>query len=683
MTEKKSKTLCYFFALFLGGFGAHLFYIGKYKRGLLYLLFCWTYIPTLLGLIDMFFIHRWISDEQIIDNGKNKEKKFIIDNNNNVLSEISDKRNNVKNSGYITGNNSEKDNYYSDSYEKVETNSQEIESRNPKKIEEIAEFNRKETFYKKEVAASSELFYKAENIILQKYKHIRTPKSVIDSLNESKNPHKNRITNNGISIEISFSTSDTEFAKDSLQYRNTRGISCEFKSLSKYWTTFKDLDEDQKKWYFYWRDKALNGEYLNTDLSYIILFTYELLNYTFNEEAAFNVSMLERLYDNYKEIQPNVKRYLPNWISDFLFELGEKDLSEEWALTMATDSNKIYEKIAENINGLDKISVSYWKTYIQNYRETVFFTANKNKIYNTFKKSIALLQRTYKLENKDLLKLWFKEEEREYTRYLFASAVMARKVIQTEMKTIKYIPAERMYDEITALFRMSENVVRQISGEKRQLKVEENVLPDSLKELLIEEMQPKKNDKKITDRFQLVQENSTNFGTESIPKLEEEKEAEEKFSFDISRINMLNEQSTVLQDIFREKGYEDEEVEDVFTVKNFEKKVITTEQNNFNDKMPQNSGFSDMAVDEDEKFINSLKDSEIKFLAGFEELKRSIEESNLYFKQEGMMAGTFISNINEKANEYLEDNIIELNDEYYEIYEDYRDIINIIKEGAK
>jgi hypothetical protein len=464
LTTRKSKTLSYLFALFLGGFGVHLFYLKKYKRGLLYFLFCWTHIPMILGWIDMFFIHRWIKDGQIIDSSNDKEKKFFIDN-----------KNNIKNSEHVTGNSNEKDNYYNTSCEKITTNSEEIEVMDSRKVEEIGGFNRKQAFYKEEIPVSSELFYKTENIILSKYEHIRTPKSIMDYLDEVKNPHKNKITNNGISIEISFSTSDTEFAKDSLQYRNTRGVSCEFKPLSKYWTTFKDLDEDQKKWYFFWRDRALNGEYLNTDLSYIILFTYELLNYTFNEEAAFNVSMLERLYDNYKEIQPNVKRYLPNWISDFLFELGEKDLSEEWALTMATDSNKIYEKISENINGLDKISVSYWKTYIQNYRETVFFTANKNKIYNTFKKSIALLQRTYKLENKDLLKLWFQEEERGYNRYLFASAVMARKAMQTEVKTIRYIPTERMYDEITALFRMSENVVRQISGEKRQLKVEENL----------------------------------------------------------------------------------------------------------------------------------------------------------------------------------------------------------------
>lgn len=39
-------------AILLGGLGAHKFYAGKAGQGILYLLFCWTYIPSLLGLIE-------------------------------------------------------------------------------------------------------------------------------------------------------------------------------------------------------------------------------------------------------------------------------------------------------------------------------------------------------------------------------------------------------------------------------------------------------------------------------------------------------------------------------------------------------------------------------------------------------------------------------------------------------
>lgn len=39
-------------AILLGGFGVHKFYLGKNGQGLLYLLFFWTMIPALFGLVE-------------------------------------------------------------------------------------------------------------------------------------------------------------------------------------------------------------------------------------------------------------------------------------------------------------------------------------------------------------------------------------------------------------------------------------------------------------------------------------------------------------------------------------------------------------------------------------------------------------------------------------------------------
>lgn len=40
------------FAIFLGDLGIHKFYAGKIGMGILYLLFCWTLIPGLIGFIE-------------------------------------------------------------------------------------------------------------------------------------------------------------------------------------------------------------------------------------------------------------------------------------------------------------------------------------------------------------------------------------------------------------------------------------------------------------------------------------------------------------------------------------------------------------------------------------------------------------------------------------------------------
>lgn len=50
MDNKKIAAIL--FALFLGGIGAHKFYVGDILMGIFYLLFCFTFIPCLLGVID-------------------------------------------------------------------------------------------------------------------------------------------------------------------------------------------------------------------------------------------------------------------------------------------------------------------------------------------------------------------------------------------------------------------------------------------------------------------------------------------------------------------------------------------------------------------------------------------------------------------------------------------------------
>ena len=39
--------------LFLGGLGIHKFYAGKWIQGLLYVAFCWTWVPVIIALIDL------------------------------------------------------------------------------------------------------------------------------------------------------------------------------------------------------------------------------------------------------------------------------------------------------------------------------------------------------------------------------------------------------------------------------------------------------------------------------------------------------------------------------------------------------------------------------------------------------------------------------------------------------
>jgi TM2 domain-containing membrane protein YozV len=59
----KDKSTAAILALFMGGIGVHKFYLGRIGAGIVYLIFSFTFVPVLLGLIDFFVLALMDPDE--------------------------------------------------------------------------------------------------------------------------------------------------------------------------------------------------------------------------------------------------------------------------------------------------------------------------------------------------------------------------------------------------------------------------------------------------------------------------------------------------------------------------------------------------------------------------------------------------------------------------------------------
>ena len=55
-SAQKNPTSALLLALFLGGLGIHKFYLGQTGLGIVYLLFCWTYVPSIIAFFEAFVI---------------------------------------------------------------------------------------------------------------------------------------------------------------------------------------------------------------------------------------------------------------------------------------------------------------------------------------------------------------------------------------------------------------------------------------------------------------------------------------------------------------------------------------------------------------------------------------------------------------------------------------------------
>ncbi|MFC3885448.1 TerB N-terminal domain-containing protein [Bacillus songklensis] len=524
-------------------------------------------------------------------------------------------------------------------------------------------------------------FYNEEEVILDEFKHLRTPQKILHLVQEVTKPSQKRNYGN-YEINYSYNTSAKEFVKASLANRNRTHPKCRMPPFQQYYSTFSDMNKEQQNWYFYWRERVLNGEYLSTDLSYIYVFVYELINYSFNPKASFNVSMLARLYEAYKE-QHHSKRF--EWlIGDLLYELGENELAEKWS-PYTPQIPPLYKQLKEKENDLARISITYWKGYLQANRDTKFYSENKNKVYKTFKDCIHLLEEHRKKETgKRLINLYFETKDEQHHRYLLTGMVSLRdyhgNYVTLDVQNIH--PTPFIYKDVSAFFRLAENVTRLLNGEKRQLQIEEGLFPDGLKEEMVEYMSKPKE----KTRFKTVKKKEKEESGSAIPP-KPEKHPRVIIEFDDERIKALSQQSDELVQEVENRASEYENEDKFIEVGNDEEKEKKQEKTATTVSNPTPSGLdhffsSGGEIDEEEiqEFVGQLGEVEKEFLKQFNELEWSKAEAVHFLKSKGKMPGVFLSEMNEKAQEILEDNLIQDEGENLVIYEEFESIITMVKE---
>ena len=93
----KNKTTAAILAFFLGGIGVHRFYLGQAGKGILCIVFCWTFIPAFIAFID--FIVFLTMSEESFDKKYNKVTRSTIS--VNTADEL-EKLHNLKEKGVLT-----------------------------------------------------------------------------------------------------------------------------------------------------------------------------------------------------------------------------------------------------------------------------------------------------------------------------------------------------------------------------------------------------------------------------------------------------------------------------------------------------------------------------------------------------------------------------------------------------
>ena len=82
------------------------------------------------------------------------------------------------------------------------------------------------------------------------------------------------------------------FRKAALIYYDYKCPKSEFASFYSYKPQYSQMTQEQKKYYFFWRDEVRRKRYIKTDYSYIYLYVYEILNLPEKCDAETGLELL-------------------------------------------------------------------------------------------------------------------------------------------------------------------------------------------------------------------------------------------------------------------------------------------------------------------------------------------------------------------------------------------------------
>ncbi|MDO7905657.1 TerB N-terminal domain-containing protein [Paenibacillus sp. JX-17] len=120
-------------------------------------------------------------------------------------------------------------------------------------------------------------------------------------------------------LEMTIETAELRFVRYGREQEWRVEPVCSPAAFHCYWPTYENMSADQQRWYFYWRSEVRQQRYPDTDLSYLFLYVYELINGIGWTRAEEGLWLLTDIWEAYHEPYPKLDRYLSLWIQDYIW----------------------------------------------------------------------------------------------------------------------------------------------------------------------------------------------------------------------------------------------------------------------------------------------------------------------------------------------------------------------------
>lgn len=270
---------------------------------------------------------------------------------------------------------------------------------------------------------------------------------------------------------------ESEFVQQAAELEDMTADEAKLVPFKSYWPTYSHMTAEQSRWYFYWRNEVRQGRYPKTDLSYIFLHVYELINGIGWRDPGDGYRQLGLIWEAYRTQYKRLDQYLGSWMADFSFvHKLDVPLSLIVARTRGLSGDLAEIELLRCLTSAPEQLTFEVLTVMSDYdiSKSKFYAGEGKEAAERYIPQVVALIDAYvaKKHGARLIEKFPPGPPVMRERYLFRSAVYdisryGYSVLVPVVRISKLLPLRSL---ITRLFRLTENKLRELTGFRGRLK---------------------------------------------------------------------------------------------------------------------------------------------------------------------------------------------------------------------
>lgn len=281
---------------------------------------------------------------------------------------------------------------------------------------------------------------------------------------------------------FNIATGEKAFVQQAQQLAEYVEREADYAPFKRYYPQYDSMTESQRKWYFYWRNEVRYERYLRSDLSYIFLYVYELINGIGWQDPQDGYYMLMEIWTAYRSDFPKLDDYMGDWIADFVLvhqlDIPFAELAERVPHGIF-GSKDLYE--LELLHRFQQETIDFTLEMLAalsdyNVMRSKFYLGGGRKDLETYVPKVLAVVDRYLLakHGQRLIDYLHPGEVEKRERVLFRGALYDSSLHGKRVK-IGVVPLSThppLRAMVTQLIRLTENTLRKLHGFKGKLRVE-------------------------------------------------------------------------------------------------------------------------------------------------------------------------------------------------------------------